>query len=40
MIYPVCREIFNLCMGLWAYFGDYNAVDSHDLSKEHHVVDL
>ncbi|KAK4716188.1 hypothetical protein R3W88_014526 [Solanum pinnatisectum] len=27
------HEIFNLCMGLWADFGDYYAVDTSDITK-------
>ena len=39
IIHPVYREIFNLCVGLWADFGDYDAVDNRDVNKEHDVVD-
>ena len=39
IVYPVYCEIFNLCVGLWADFGDYDAVDNRDVNKEHDVVD-
>uniref|UniRef100_M1D877 Uncharacterized protein n=1 Tax=Solanum tuberosum TaxID=4113 RepID=M1D877_SOLTU len=39
MIHPFYREIFDLCVGLWADFGNYYAVDSHDINKEHDAVD-
>ncbi|KAK6789394.1 hypothetical protein RDI58_013193 [Solanum bulbocastanum] len=39
MIHPIYRDIFNLWVGLWADFGDYYAVDNHDVNKEHDAVD-
>ncbi|WMV29402.1 hypothetical protein MTR67_022787 [Solanum verrucosum] len=39
IIHPVYREIFNLCVGLWADFGDYYTFDSPDVNKEHDAVD-
>ncbi|TMX03042.1 hypothetical protein EJD97_018643 [Solanum chilense] len=39
MIHPVYREIFNLCVDLWADFGDYDEVENRDVNKDHDEVD-
>lgn len=39
MIHPFNHEILNLCMGLWANFQYYYAVEKHDVNKEHDAVD-
>ena len=37
-IRPTDRDIFNLCMGLWADFGDYYAFENCDVNNEDDAI--
>ena len=38
MIHPFTQEIFNLSVDLWAYFGEYYAVEDRGVNKEHNAI--